>query len=704
MRLRQGMRAGNLWMTSSRNSAQRAVGRDKTKKVQSPKSRAQQRSRPQSRAASPLLQRADTLLIPVAFALVSFIVFLLTRAGFHTFDGIAYIRDMGKPLSALVLPHHLIYEPSVLGMLKVWQSLGWTGEADAPAQLLSSLAGAGGLALFYKMAWECSSSRVASILSTLALALSYGYWFYSVEVDIYLPPLFFLLLTAWFLTQAVKESANARVSRYYLIGLAHAIAVLIHQAALFVVPAFALGVWLIHGDSRERILRVVRYGLALMGVVVPVYLFAGIVIAGQNTPEQFLKWINSYGNLGTWGVLNADTPANTLSGISAAISSEFWTGRVLVAVLFVAALALSKQAVHRGGPFAWALWTWTGIYAAFFTWWQPDVLKFWVLVLPAPLLLIVMAVDWNMLPIPQRNATLAASSVILLALLLTNAPQIWAKRDPLSDPARSVSDALAHVTEPEDLIVLQASGAENYLPLYYQRINVMSTRELWYLLGGVTGREEAIAAIKQRAWHALAKGSSVWLEDRVLTPGQQTGDHYVFSEDEVKNLLNLYGEPAVPEQVTAGPETFYKLSPSSVFGKNTNWQFIADQAGWSGVNVTDETIGEQGWCFAPQSDPNLYGPPLHVEASAFTHLEISMRSGIGGNAQLFYRNVASVPYSEEQSVSFPIEPGEQTYSINLQGAPGWNGTVVGFRFDPVEAGIPSTQENRVCVKRMQLIP
>ena len=162
------------------------------------------------------------------------------QASFHTFDGIAYIRDMGKPLSALVLPHHLIYEPSVLGMLKVWQSLGWTGEADAPAQLLSSLAGAGGLALFYKVAWEWSQSRVASILGTLALAFTYGYWFYSVEVDIYLP-LFFLLVTGWLLTRAVKEGAEANVSRYYLMGLAHAVAVLIHQAALFIVPAFAWG-------------------------------------------------------------------------------------------------------------------------------------------------------------------------------------------------------------------------------------------------------------------------------------------------------------------------------------------------------------------------------------------------------------------------------------------------------------------------------
>src|SRR4051812_42692076 len=118
MRPQQAMRTGNLWMTSSRNRGKKVGGRDGTKsKVQGPKSKAPYRnSNFPNRTGTPLLERADTLLIPCAFAAVSLAIFLVTRAGFHTFDGIAYIRDMGKPLSALVLPHHLIYEPSVLGM------------------------------------------------------------------------------------------------------------------------------------------------------------------------------------------------------------------------------------------------------------------------------------------------------------------------------------------------------------------------------------------------------------------------------------------------------------------------------------------------------------------------------------------------------------------------------------------------------------
>jgi hypothetical protein len=103
-------------------------------------------------------------------------------------------------------------------------------------------------------------------------------------------------------------------------------------------------------------------------------------------------------------------------------------------------------------------------------------------------------------------------------------------------------------------------------------------------------------------------------------------------------------------------------------------------------------------------DPSLYGPPLKLDVSQRKRLEISMSSGIGGKAQIFYRDSPEVPYSEEKSITFNIEQGEQIYSIDLADAPGWPGTVTGLRFDPVEQGIPSSQDNRVCVREVHILP
>jgi len=292
----------------------------------------------------------------------------------------------------------------------------------------------------------------------------------------------------------------------------------------------------------------------------------------------------------------------------------------------------------------------------------------------------------------------------LLALALTNAPTIWARRDPMSDPERQVSAALGHLSNREDLIVLQAGSAEHYLPFYYDRINIMSTRELWYLYGGAGHRTAAAGAITNRIWHALAKGSSVWIEKRVLEPGQQISDHYVFSEQEVQTLLRPYGDTVQPEQVRAGPEVFYRLSPQRVFATHPEWDFVEDQAGWSGVNIAGERVGREGWCFGAGEDPNLYGPPLKLQAQEYALLEIVMASDVAGRAQLFYRADPTTPYSEERSLPFDVLPGVQQYKIDLRHAPGWEGELRGLRLDPVEgADAAGGTAHDVCVRSIRLL-
>jgi 4-amino-4-deoxy-L-arabinose transferase-like glycosyltransferase len=641
--------------------------------------------------------KVDTLYIPLALAIFFFTLYLLTATGFHTFDGIAYIRDMGKPLAAMVLPHHLIYEPAVLAFYRLWQALGWTGRADMPAQMLSSLAGAGGLAVLYKTVWEWSRVRAVALLTTLALALTYGYWFYSVEVEIYVPPLFFLLVATWLLARLVQGGPDYLC---YLMGLSQGVATTIHQGSLFIVPAFALGIFLAQGSARARVGRVIRYGLALAGLVAPAYLFAGMVIAGQNTPDTFLKWINNYGHLGTWGVWRKDSLEATISGLSAALSAEFWTGRLLMVVMLALPLARAVRITKRGGPFAWALWVWFAIYGVFFAWWQPENLKFWVLMIPAPLLLMVLAFDWKGLNQVARRLAMAGAGLCVALLAVTNAPVLWEKRDPMSDPARRMSQELGRISGPEDLIVLQAGSAESYLPFLYQRENVMSTRELWYLMGGAHGRGRAVQAIRQRIWHSLAKGSSVWLEERALLTGEQTSDHYVFSRQEVDQLLSPYGERAVLDRVTAGPEPFYRLSPDKVYSAASSWEFAADQEGWSGVNIAGEAVAQAGWCFTPQNDPAVYGPPIRAQAD---RIEVRINSGLAGRAQLFYRADVPTPYAEENSASFNLVKGDETYTIDLPRG-GNKGTIQGLRLDPIEKGDAAAgTDNIICVRSIRLL-
>src|SRR5215212_8025754 len=97
-------------------------------------------------------------------------------------------------------------------------------------------------------------------------------------------------------------------------GVSHAGAALFHQMTLLLTPAFALGLLLIPGGLGARIGRVMRYGAALAGIGGTAYLIAGVVVAGQRTPEGFLAWVNTATHVGTWGVWRADILAAATSG------------------------------------------------------------------------------------------------------------------------------------------------------------------------------------------------------------------------------------------------------------------------------------------------------------------------------------------------------------------------------------------------------
>lgn len=641
--------------------------------------------------------------LPCLINLVAYVVFMVKATSFHTYDGISYIRDMGKPLAALFLPHHLVYEPSVLLMLNLWRAFGYTGYADLPGSMFSSLAGAGGLGLFFAIARQSSGSRIVALVATLVLGLTYGYWFYSVEVDIYVQPLFFLLATTCLYLHALRNTAP-RAYMFMLMGLLHALGALYHQAALFTVPAFALGIYLLPGTIGDKVRRVAAYGVTLGLVLVPAYFVGGVLIAGQDTPDKFVRWANNFGQLGTWGAFTPSTPASTISGISAAVSADYWIGRALLLALIVVLAARARSATRRGGPLAWVLWTWTGTYTLFFVWWQPEVLKFWVLVLPPALLLVVLGFRWGALGTRSRTLAWGMAAAVLVLLTATNAPSIWAKRDPMSDPGRRTSAELSRISGREDLIILQSGSAEHYLPFMYDRINVMSARELWYQ-GGTPGQDEAVAAMRRRSWHALAKGSSVWIEDRVLTPGVRISDHYVFSTEEIEALLSPYGERVAGDPVDVGAANFTHISPQEVYSKARGWTFTADEQGWSAANIVGEIVSEHGWCFSPSKDPGLYSPPLRLETSEYSSVHVVMSAEVPGRAQFFFRQRPEEPYSEEFSAQFQVEPGIRSYDVPL-GA-GWQrvGSVGGLRLDPVESGDPSAGEaNHVCILEIRLQP
>src|SRR4249920_2825770 len=89
---------------------------------------------------------------PVVLFLLTLAIYLTTLTQVHTFDALSYVTSVErKPWTEVFHPHHLAYGPLGILALHVGRTLGYTGGAALPMQVVNALAGALGVALFYAL-------------------------------------------------------------------------------------------------------------------------------------------------------------------------------------------------------------------------------------------------------------------------------------------------------------------------------------------------------------------------------------------------------------------------------------------------------------------------------------------------------------------------------------------------------------------------
>ena len=173
---------------------------------------------------------------PFFLALFFFILglYLLTLTHVHTFDALSYVLSVErKPWTEVFHPHHLAYGPLGALALAAGRSLGYTGGAALPMQLINGIAGAAGTALFARLIWRHTDRLDLAIVLGLLLAGSYAYWYYAVEIEVYTVAA--LLLIACL--NLLVDPKPLTLSRMATLRLAQGGAVLFHQTnALLCVP------------------------------------------------------------------------------------------------------------------------------------------------------------------------------------------------------------------------------------------------------------------------------------------------------------------------------------------------------------------------------------------------------------------------------------------------------------------------------------
>lgn len=355
---------------------------------------------------------------PVSVFVVFLLVYLLTLTSNFTgpHDSMAYL-NMLKTEHGLWHPHHLLYHVLSKYWLHAWEAIFPSVEDYFIIESFSSVWGAATLSLvFLFFRRRFGHTILTAWLGTAAVGFSYGIWFYSVNVEVYMPSLFFTVWALYILS--VDEWSSKQVWR---IGLVHSLAILFHQMNILLTPIIIYKI-----ISQRRNIYVFKsifwYGVVGVVLVGGMYFFGGWVREGNNDLSSWMSWMRGYTGTGDyWQPLSWKTPAFAGMGfLRTFVGGQFlfqlgqlsesmnnflkvhalhdeiflvrnlsagtiWMIVIMVAVLMLLMLALLvkfigkfREKMRNWGHVITPLLLYVAVYSLYFFFWMPEILEFWL--------------------------------------------------------------------------------------------------------------------------------------------------------------------------------------------------------------------------------------------------------------------------------------------------------------------------------------
>jgi hypothetical protein len=478
-----------------------------------------------------------------------------------------------------------------------------------------------------------------------------------------------------------------------------------HQTnIMFAIPIM---LFLLLRPSLRRLNILAAYASAgTLAVLIPY----GLVIANSNlnSPEAVYAWLTDYAQTGRWGNhLSLEHLPALQTGLRNTISGQAWLVWAFYS-LVVLGLGLgiwqSRREPHRASWLAFG-GTWLVLYGAFFWWWEPFNIEFWIALLPLWGLLIMAgwlpttgeAKAQHRISCLLQTAHTIAPMALAILLFHNNLAPIKAAGDPENDYYYLITKALQTKMAPNDLVVTRGNILDVYIPFYTGHAGYLSLKDVEYN----NGPEQVITVLISRIDEALATGSTIWVDQIVLDePRSAERNPFGLTEEDIETLKERYA--LQPDIIWNGANVFYS-TPHSFEPGTTSWSFTSSLSGWQASGIDSPRL-DQAWCFSSGSDPQLQSPQISIDAAQWSALEIDIDVETEQSyLQVFWRTQKH-DYSLDHSAQLDITGKKHIYLIQLAEAPGWEGTIKQLRIDPVP-GTADTDDApiRVCIHRIQLI-
>jgi len=318
--------------------------------------------------------------IGLVAAAIPFALYLGWPSAFWNFDGVACAAavELGNPVYWFH-SQHLLYGFLGACFWKFLSAVMGLARALPALQLLSSLLSVLAAYFVYRLLLDRLGHRYVALLLSLCAATSAVVWIWSIEAQVY--PLGYLGLAAatWMLLRPEETG------RGWKVGIWHGVAILGHLVhGLWLIPA-TVYLW-----RQKNSLR--AYWAALGATVFTAY--AGVAVfvlrpyqGEQNwfahwikgslglTPDRSIAWHSEgWGGIIDWVVATPGTWWGSLGpGSPATVALFIKIATALSVALFLTGIFYALRGSWRSPLTQFSL-IWIGVYAAFFSSWEPQTL------------------------------------------------------------------------------------------------------------------------------------------------------------------------------------------------------------------------------------------------------------------------------------------------------------------------------------------
>ena len=224
-------------------------------------------------------------------------------------------------------PNHLLYEPFNALVFSAIQNLGVDAAARDVMQVVSLTAGIATLAVIYVIARRASACPALAALAVLSTAFSFAFWVYAMMPDTYalaLLPYMMSIMVTQSINQSLSDGRPVASGHLVLLGTLSAIAALLHQQHVFLVPGIFLSFTILRRltiTSENSIRLAAIFVFTFLSIVGGAYLWVGIAVIGAEGPGELSAWAMGHARGGMWTPWSWASPVRSLVGLGTAIWS-----------------------------------------------------------------------------------------------------------------------------------------------------------------------------------------------------------------------------------------------------------------------------------------------------------------------------------------------------------------------------------------------